>query len=379
MTPLTSLESILDPSAATTSVAPAPTVPATEPAPTEPPASETAVTAEPETPAPELAEGATDPETGEPIVAAEPAPAAPAAPAAAPRVPKVPTKQDAPPASANDEELPRDVKGLRAANKAEREKRKAVEKREQDILDRLAATETQLREADGQRRQLAAYLQGAKEFAPPGQPQPQQPQIPDAVTQPEERLAWERAEIAKALQQRDQHYAQNLHKQVYETRVLLGQDLMRTRHADYDDMEVLATREAERNPELRQAILSHPSPAQFTYQVGQRIKLATEVQQAGGWDNYYAQTLNAQVEAEVARRLGTGQPTAQPAPASPAAQLASRAAPAAPGTPVVPAARAPAAPPPQSLARVPSATPGNRPQAWNGPASLDDILKPLGT
>lgn len=370
MTSLTSLESILDPSAATTAVAPAPTVPATEPAPTEPPAPETAVTAEPETPAPELAEGATDPETGEGVPQAAPA----AAPAAAPRVPKVPTKQDAPPAS-NADDMPRDVKGLRAANKAEREKRKAAETREQEILDRLAATETQLREADGQRRQLAAYLQGAKEFAPPGQPQQQQPQIPDAVTHPEERLAFERAQFAQALQQQGQQLAQSMHQQVYATRVLLGQDLMRARHADYDELEAIATREAERTPELREAILRHPNPAQYTYEVGRNIKRTIEVQQAGGWDAYYAQTLKAHVDAEVARQLGTQQPQA----ATPAAQLATRAAPAAPGTPAVPAARAPAAPPPQSLARVASATPGNRPQAWNGPASLEDILKPIGT
>jgi hypothetical protein len=154
-----------------------------------------------------------------------------------------------------------------------------------------------------------------------------------------------------------------MHKQVYETRVLLGQDLMRSRHPDYDDMEAAATEVAQANPQLRQAILSHPNPAQYTYEVGKRIRMQQEVQRAGGWDSYYAQTLNSHVEAEVARRLAdqAGGST----PRAPAVRPTSSA----------PARSHPSAPPPQSLARTPSATPGSKGPGWQGPASLEDILK----
>lgn len=358
MSTLVSLESILDSSADPASAAPAPAPQeVAEPA---APVEDAPVEAAP------MGEDAPAAETGE--APADPAAAPPPA-AAAPKVPKVPTRQDATPAS-DDDDLPRDIKGIRAAAKAEREKRKAAESERADTERRFAALEQHYREADGQRRQLAAYLQGAQQFAPAGQ-QPQQeqrPQRPDPVTDPEGALAYERALYVEALRQQEakrledqQQIRGDMHQQVYATRVLLGQEVMRGKYADYNEIEAYATREAERNPQLREAILNHQNPAAYSYELGKRIKLNEEVQQAGGWDRYYAQRLEADTEARVQARLAALQQQPGRAPAAtPTAQI--------------PTARAPTAAPPQSLASVPSATP-RRGGAYAGPTPLEDILK----
>lgn len=353
MTSLASLETLLDPSSTTGQVVD--TTPAPAPSEVAEPVVALTETEPPETPE------ATAEETGE----TPPQPAAAPPPAAPGRTPTVPTKQGATPAS-DDEDLPRDVKGVRAAAKAERERRKAAEQREQETARRFADVESRLREADGNNRQMAAYLEAVRQYAPPpGQPQEQRPQIPDVFTHPEERLAFERAQYAEALQQQEQRLGNSMHQQVYATRVLLGQEVMRTKHADYDEMEAIGTQVAEQNPQLKAEILRHPNPAAHIYEVGKRIKMNHEVRQAGGWDNYYQQ----QVESEVQRRLAAHQQP--PAPAVPAVR-----APAAQAAPnAQPTARAPTAPPPQSLAGVTSAAPRRAP-AWNGPQPLDDILQP---
>ncbi len=352
MEPLTSLESIFDPSAKPEDTGAPPPAEAAPPASTEP----TPPAGDPPAPATE---------TGELPADAPPAAANPAAPGTPP------APQDAPPASDDDEELPRDVKGLRAANKAERQKRKAMEERIAEMERNTRAIEQRAAQTDTQARALAAYLEGLRQ----GQPQPSQqpagdqlPPEPDPETDPRGAIQWTRNLMGRALKAQQERFEAALAerdvrnaRESYDQKVLTGDRIMRAQYQDYDAMVALAAQVAEGNEQLRVAILNAPEPTVFAYEQGRRIKTHRDVQAAGGWENYQRAVVAAQVEAEVARRLAVHQPSPPPAGGKPA-------------TPPATHGRTPPAPPPQSLAGVTSTAPRAAPQ-WQGPTPLEQLFK----
>lgn len=57
----------------------------------------------------------------------------------------------------------------------------------------------------------------------------------------------------------------------YAGRVLTTQATTRARYPDYDAIEALAIEEANRDPQVKAAILASPNPAEMAYQIGQRL------------------------------------------------------------------------------------------------------------
>lgn len=163
---------------------------------------------------------------------------------------------------------------------------------------------------------------------PPKQPEP--PQAPNV---------WEDPEGALAFQQ--QTIQQTFARQMYETRVSLGTEIVKAQHPDYDDVVADFVAQAQVDPALRNAVLQHPNPAAFAYSEGRKIRFLKEV---GNDPDAYKARLREEFMAEQS-----------------SGQIASR--------------TQPAAAPPKSLAATTSAQPRNsRGQYASGPASLDDIL-----
>ena len=259
--------------------------------------------------------------------------------ALAPNKVSAPAKAKADP-SDEDEPEPSDVVGLKAALKATRQKARERAKAVSDYEQRLAAETRRATELDGAARTMWAQLLG--------QPQrtQQQPQYepPDANLYPAEALAYERAQVAAALQERDAKYEQDL----YMARLVPSQRFMRKEHADYEEMEIVFKQAADADPRLWKALRQQEFPAEYAYNVAKELKQRQEIQEAGSFDKY--------VEKLVAKKMATAQP----------------ATPSVPTVPTNPAS--PKAPPPQSLARVPSVT-SRTARAYNGPTPLNDLYK----
>jgi hypothetical protein len=163
------------------------------------------------------------------------------------------------------------------------------------------------------------------------QPKREPPPPPDWYTEPDKAAAYQ---------------AQALQAHVYETRVHLSQEFMRTQKPDYDEMEKIFSEDAERNPALWQQIQRHPMPAKFAYEYGRRQKMMREI---GDDPDAYRQRVIAEWQASQGQ-----QPEAAPTPSQPA-----------------PAARAPI---PRSLASVPNNRPRDDRGRFQAPASLESIL-----
>ena len=279
-----------------------------------------------------------DPSPEEP--AKEPADAKPA------QQPKAADKKDAD----DDEPEPADVAGLKAALKATRQKARERKAEVAEEQQRRAIIELQLAEASRETKEADARARHLYETYIRAQQQ-QAPQPPDPLTDPEGALAYRDAAWANAMQQRDAAVSH----QLYMSRVVPSQHILRERHADYDEMETLFAEAANTDPGLWAAIKQQEFPAKFAYEVGKEIKQRREIQAAGSFDQW--------IEQKVAEKLAAAQ--AQP-PSSPSAQ------------PDPQPARSPAAQrlqPPQSLARVPSVTPRNASKSYSGPTPLSDLYK----
>lgn len=161
---------------------------------------------------------------------------------------------------------------------------------------------------------------------PPQQPEPQQAP-PNPWEDPEGAMAYQRNEFAR---------------QMYETRVALSTEIVRSQNKDFDEVVAEFVAAAQRDAGLHRAVLNHPNPAAFAYQEGRKIRFLKEV---GSDPDAYKARLREELMAEMGQ--GQGQPVqAQPAIA-----------------------------PPKSLAGTTSAQPRNsRGQFAPGSASLDDIL-----
>lgn len=243
--------------------------------------------------------------------ASEPQAMPEATPAAQPEpAPAEPTGEKdsaAPPADAKPEAKPEET-WTKQAVLDERRKRQELEKRLQEFEARLQ---------------------------PQQQPQPQPQAKPDWWASPEQ--------AAATLQQQ-------MEMQVFETRVALSEQIVKQRHADYDEVSNLFAERARQDPRLIHELMRHPVPAEFAYQVGQQIRLMDEIGSDPG-------AYRARLEAEILAKHGItpGQPAA---PTSPARQATPSAV-------------------PRSLARDVSAQPRTRTGQFaslDTPASLDDIL-----
>ena len=256
--------------------------------------------------------------------------------------PKAPTKAKAAKDADDDDDLPSDVVGLRAALKdtrrKARERKLELDARVPAIEAKLAAKEREAAELDAAARQLWGQLQQYH-------PQNQRPEPPDPLLDPAGAVAHERAQMVEALRERDAKYDYAL----YMARVVPSQRMMREKHADYEEMEAVFAEAAKAQPHLWQQIRQQEFPAEFAYQVGKEMKQRQEIAAAGSFDKW--------LEQKVAEKVAAATPPAPQVPTVPTNGLA------------------PKAPPPQSLARVPSVTPRTASKAYQGPTPLTDLYK----
>jgi hypothetical protein len=87
-------------------------------------------------------------------------------------------------------------------------------------------------------------------------PQTPPPPPPDPFTDPEGAFAY-----------RDSLYQ----KQLFETRVMLGEEVLRTMKPDYDQVRDVFARHAQNDPNLAMQIVRAPNPARFAYEQGKRL------------------------------------------------------------------------------------------------------------
>lgn len=290
-------------------------------------------------PAPGKGEG--QPSSDPASVAAQPESPAPETPPAeagqgdpSPAASQPPASSGAPPAPSIDD-LPKDVQGLQAALKAERQKRQEYGTKATDFEKQLAAERQRATEYE----QLLRRMSTPQPAQPQPQAKPQRPAPPDPFTDPDQAFAYERQMVAEALQHRDDA--------IFETRVLMSQELMRTKHTDYDEVEAIFAEVKDQDPELQRQLRLHPMPAKFAYEVGKRIKL----------DRDMGNDPDAYIQRKIAEALAAKE-AEKPSPPS---QLQ---------VPTVPTRQAP----PQSLASMPSTGPRSR-LAFNGPTPLADLYK----
>lgn len=262
------------------------------------PEPQAAVIEQPAPPEPETeteAQAAPEPATG------EPEPSAPAAP----------------PAAQVDEPLDKKVAAFQ--RKAEDETRKR-----QDYEKQLAESKRQIDEQ-------AAYIRQVQEWVQAQQQAKEQPEID--LLDP---------------QQAQSFIANQLQPQLFETRVLLSQEMYRSAKPDYDEIELIFAEQCDRDPALKAKLLSHPVPAKFAYEEGKKIKLMQELSDPEA----YKAKLREEILAELQAQKGQQQP--------PASQVQTP-------RPTPPQ-------PPTSLAGVPSASRDPVKHPWKGPTPLEQLL-----
>lgn len=96
-----------------------------------------------------------------------------------------------------------------------------------------------------------------------------------------------------------QHQSQQIEARLYQQKVEIGQDLMRSQHDDYDDMEARFMEMAQENPALRTELQKSANPARFAYETA---KKAAEYDAIKDVDSYRAK-LEAEVRKDVEAKL----------------------------------------------------------------------------
>lgn len=168
------------------------------------------------------------------------------------------------------------------------------------------------------------------------QPEPQQQPPAQEFTPPD---PWTDPQGAFEYQQRV------FQEQLFSTRLITSEEIIRQSKPDYDAMAKIVGEEAQRSPSLQRQILNHPFPAKLIYELGNKIKTFREI-----GDDPVA--YKARVIEEWQAQNQQQAPQAQQSP--PEAQKLSV---------------------PKSLAGTPSAQPRNPTNGrWSSPASLDDLL-----
>lgn len=131
--------------------------------------------------------------------------------------------------------------------KSEREKRQEEARLRAEAERRAIALEAQLEES---RR----YWNSQQQTKQPAQQE--MPEEPDPFTQPAEYR-----QFHDALRR----------KELFETRVLLSEEVMRSRYQDYSQAEEAFRIAASQDPDLAKRLVAHPIPAKFAYETGKRI------------------------------------------------------------------------------------------------------------
>ena len=213
----------------------------------------------------------------------------------------------------------------RAALEDERRKRQESERAMKQLQQQMAAvTQAQLLQA-----------QQAK------QPQ-QQVEVPDMFEDPAGYQAYQDQRFNQGFRAIQRQFEDKL----FETKSSLDLAYVRSQKPDYDDVESVFLEAAnaqmqQGDTSLRDQMLMSPTPAQFAYDQGKRIKL---MQDMGSDPEAY---ITKQVEERLAQAGATAPNGTQPN----------------------------AAPPPKSLAGTASAQPRNSNGQWGGPAKLEQLLE----
>lgn len=154
--------------------------------------------------------------------------------------------------SSADEDKPwtyKAVKDERAKRQKEQERREAAEARLKELEEKIAGN----RQSDQQ------------------QPQAQQEQAPNWFDDPEG--------AAK-------HQQSQMQKMLFERSAVMGQELMRSLHDDFDEMETKFFQMIDSNPQLQQGLLAAANPAKFAYETA---KKAAEYDRMQNIDEYRSQ------------------------------------------------------------------------------------------
>lgn len=189
--------------------------------------------------------------------------------------------------------------------------------------------------------ELENFIRQQQQPKPQPQPQPQQqePPPPDYYADPEGYLRHYNQQI----QAHQARMAEQFQAQLFQTRAEHSAELMRLRHADYDEVEKVFVAAAQQSPHLVAEMANNPNPAKFAYEIGRYLKTMSEI----GSDP------DAYVERKLAERLAASGNA--PSPAQTPAKSA--------------------APVPKSLASTTSAVPRNPSNGqFTSRAPLEDLL-----
>lgn len=197
------------------------------------------------------------------------------------------------------------------------------------------ALEDERRKRQELEKQIEQLTKSAQQFQQPQQQPVQQvhqqqaqfPPRPDPHEDPYGAMEWDRA-------------VTNYH--MFETRVNLSQEFMRSQKSDYDQFERVFAEAASRDPGLVADLQRHPMPAKFAYEMGKQIAFIREV---GTDPEAYKARLRQELQAEL--QQGQAAPQVIEAQAIKA---------------------------PKSLASTPSAQPRLPNGQYTGRAELSDIL-----
>lgn len=229
--------------------------------------------------------------------------------------------QAAPPAAQIEEPLEKKISAFQ--RKAEDETRKR-----QDYERKLQEAEKALQERD-------AYIERVRQWQAQQQAAPQQ-----------EVDVYDPEQLAQYVQRVVANERAVLQENLLVQKVVTSQELMRSRHEDYDELEGIFAEEMEKDPSLQRKMWADPFPARFAYDHAKRAKAMREI---GDDPSSYKQRI---IEEYLAQQAGS-----QPQPA-----------------PQVQTQAKPVPQPPKSLAGVPSAARDPVKQSWKGPTPLDQLL-----
>lgn len=201
-----------------------------------------------------------------------------------------------------------------------------------------SALVAQAKDERRKRQELERQIAELTKRASAPQPQQTQQQEPQQRAMPQRPDPWVDPEGAA-------EYDRAMHRvELFETRVLLSKEFMRSSKPDFDDVEKVFIEAARSDPYLEQQLVSHPMPAKFAYEHGRRIMALREI---GDDPAAYKDRIRQELLAE----LGQQAPSATTQRQTGAA--------------------------PKSLASTASTQPRRQDGRFapsDGPASLDDIL-----
>lgn len=224
----------------------------------------------------------------------------------------------APPAARQEEPLDKRISAFQ--QKAEDETRKR-----QDYERKLQEAEKAIQERD-------AYIARVRQWE--AQQAAAKPEVD--VYDPEQLTQYVQGLVAQE--------RQALQENLLVQKVVTSQELMRSRHEDYDELEGIFAEEMAKDPSLQRKMWADPFPARFAYDHAKRAKAMREI----GDDpaSYKQRVIDEYLAAQGAQ------------PAAPPVQTQAK----------------PVPQPPKSLAGVPSAARNVNKQSWKGPTPLDQLL-----